>query len=98
MLYGVYSPLALGAVPRGLRDCILHTALTAMPYVLHTVFCRVSAHARISAHPPFLAFLPIWGGTRISAHPSPFDLEARVDIRASAHPVLLCVHVHVRSS
>ncbi len=58
-----------------------------------TVFCRVSAHVRVIAHPPFLAFLAIWGGARVSAHPSPFDLEARVDIQASAQPVLLCVHI-----
>ncbi len=59
---------------------------------LATVFSRVSAHS------PFLAFLAIWGGTRVSTHPFPFDLEARVDIRASAHPVLVYVHVYVRSS
>ncbi len=59
------------------------------------VFFRVSAHARISAHAPFLAFLAMLGGTHVSAHPSLFDLEARVDIRASTHPVLLHVRVHV---
>ncbi len=54
--------------------------------------------------PPFLGFPGFGGGggggTRISAHPSPFDLEARVDIRASAHPVFNIVrtHVHIRSS
>ncbi len=35
--------------------------------VLPTVFCWVSTHARVSAHPPFLAFLAIWGGGGVPA-------------------------------
>ncbi len=35
MLYGLHSPLALGAAPLGLGDCIIRTALTAMLYLLH---------------------------------------------------------------
>ncbi len=45
------------------------------PLTVTTVFFRVSAHARVSTHPPFLAFLAIWGGTRVSAHPSPSTLK-----------------------
>ncbi len=38
---------------------------------------------------------PFGGGTRVSAHPSPFDLEACVDIRASTHPVLYCTYMYM---
>ncbi len=49
---------------------------------VNTVFFWVSAHTRVSAHPLFLAFLVMWEGTSVSAHPSPFDLEACADIQA----------------
>ncbi len=65
--------------------------------ILSTVFSLVRTHARVSAHPPFLAFPAIWGRTRISAHPSPFNLEARVDMYTcrlnSCHVAATCRQV-----